>query len=80
MYIALLWAQLKKVECINSFKNLNHGVDGRLNMPVVHLEFQKTFFLFFQEMAEEERDAILSRKEMVSGENMQLIMEAEHSR
>jgi hypothetical protein len=31
-------------------------------------------------MAEEERDAILSRKEMVSGENMQLIMESEHIR
>ncbi len=31
-------------------------------------------------MAEEERDAILSRKEMVSGENMQLIVEAEHIR
>ena len=36
--------------------------------------------LFLQEMAEEERDAILSRKEMVSGENMQLIVEAEHIR
>lgn len=32
------------------------------------------------EMAEDERDAILSRKEMVSGENMQLIVEAEHIR
>ena len=31
-------------------------------------------------MAEDERDAILSRKEMVSGENMQLIVEAEHIR
>lgn len=47
---------------------------------VTQLEIENKRLLRELEMAEEERDAILSRKEMVSGENMQLIVEAEHIR